>query len=109
MFMPRAPTTPSIPFLSATPRGAWALKLPLWATPSSTRLAICWLAYAIFPMPDSNAPSFLVVRLGSLGDLVHTIPAVAALRSGFPDARIDWIVERKWMPLVALVGGVDEV
>ena len=31
----------------------------------------------------------LVVRLGSLGDLVHTLPAVSALRRKFPEARID--------------------
>jgi len=43
---------------------------------------------------------FLVVRLGSLGDIVHTLPAVAALRDSFPGARIDWVVERKWAPLL---------
>ena len=30
-----------------------------------------------------------------MGDLVHTLPAVAALRSRFPDARIDWLVESR--------------
>ncbi len=40
-------------------------------------------------------PSILVVRLSSLGDLVHTLPAVAALRARFPDARIDWLVEAR--------------
>jgi lipopolysaccharide heptosyltransferase I len=40
-------------------------------------------------------PSILVVRLSSLGDLVHTLPVVAALRSRFPDARIDWLVETR--------------
>lgn len=43
---------------------------------------------------------FLVIRLGSLGDLVHTLPAVAALRDAFPAARIDWVVERKWAALL---------
>ncbi len=43
---------------------------------------------------------FLVVRLGSLGDIVHTLPAVAALRDSFPGARIDWVVERKWAPVL---------
>ncbi len=49
------------------------------------------------------------MRLGSLGDLVHTIPAVTALRASFPAARIDWVVERKWSPLIELVTGVDTV
>lgn len=60
-------------------------------------------------MPSVSGQSFLVVRLGSLGDLVHTLPAVAALRSSFPEARIDWVVERKWSPLLDLVVGVNEV
>lgn len=45
--------------------------------------------------------SFLIVRLGSLGDIVHTLPAAAALRASFPQARIDWVVESKWLPLLA--------
>lgn len=43
---------------------------------------------------------FLVVRLGSMGDIVHALPAVHALRESFPDARIDWVVEAKWLPLL---------
>lgn len=39
--------------------------------------------------------SILVVRLSSIGDLVHTLPAVAALRRRFPAARIDWVVESR--------------
>jgi heptosyltransferase I len=36
----------------------------------------------------------LIVKLGSIGDIVHTLPALAALRAGFPDAEISWVVER---------------
>ena len=43
---------------------------------------------------------FLIVKLGSLGDLVFTLPAVAALRQAYPEARIDWVVERRWYPLL---------
>ncbi len=43
---------------------------------------------------------YLVVRLGSLGDIVHTLPAVAALRDSFPGATVDWVVERKWSELL---------
>jgi heptosyltransferase I len=45
-------------------------------------------------------PRFLLVRLGSLGDIVHALPAAAALRDTFPSARIDWIVEPKWRRLL---------
>ena len=48
-------------------------------------------------MPD---PRFLLVRLGSLGDIIHALPAAAALRDTFPGARIDWAVEPKWARLL---------
>lgn len=43
---------------------------------------------------------FLIVKLGSLGDLVFTLPAIAALRQANPEARIDWVVQRRWYPLL---------
>ncbi len=49
-------------------------------------------------MPE---PRFLVVRLGSLGDIVHTFPAVAALRASFPFAEIIWLTHPRWVELVA--------
>ena len=45
-------------------------------------------------------PRFLVVRLGSLGDIVHTFPAVAALRESFPKAEIVWLTHPHWKALV---------
>lgn len=36
----------------------------------------------------------LIVKLGSIGDIVHTLPALAALRSGMPQAEISWVAER---------------
>lgn len=49
----------------------------------------------------------LIVRLGSLGDIIHTLPAVAALRRALPDARIDWIVEAAHQEVVARVPVID--
>jgi heptosyltransferase I len=37
----------------------------------------------------------LVVKLSSIGDLVHTLPAVAAIRRALPDAAISWVAERR--------------
>jgi heptosyltransferase-1 len=48
-------------------------------------------------MPEQ---SFLVVRLGALGDIVHTFPAVASLRESFPASRIIWITHPRWESLV---------
>ncbi|MFS8085232.1 MAG: lipopolysaccharide heptosyltransferase I, partial [Acidobacteriota bacterium] len=36
----------------------------------------------------------LIVKLGSIGDIIHTLPALAAIRSALPDAEISWAVER---------------
>ncbi len=53
--------------------------------------------------------NILIVRLGALGDIVHTIPAAAALRAAFPEARIDWLVEAKHRAVLDLVMGIDRV
>src|SRR3989441_12185563 len=37
----------------------------------------------------------LIVKLGSIGDIVHTLPAVAAIRKAMPQAEISWVVERR--------------
>jgi len=37
----------------------------------------------------------LIIKLGSIGDVVHTLPALADLKQAFPDAEIDWLVESK--------------
>ncbi len=42
----------------------------------------------------------LIVRLGSMGDIIHTLPAVTALRRTLPDATIGWIVEERWAELL---------
>src|SRR5882724_7495633 len=37
----------------------------------------------------------LIVKLGSIGDIVHTLPALAAIRRALPDSEISWVVERR--------------
>ena len=49
------------------------------------------------------ASRILIVRLGSLGDLVHTLPAAAALRRANPSAQIDWLVDRPHREFLELV------
>jgi lipopolysaccharide heptosyltransferase I len=55
-----------------------------------------------------TSASFLLVRLGSLGDVIHAIPAAAALRAKYPDARIDWLVDPRYVPVLQLVEGLSE-
>jgi heptosyltransferase-1 len=51
----------------------------------------------------------LVVRLGSLGDIVHTFPAVAGLRESFPGSEIVWLTHPRWVGLVASSGLATEI
>jgi heptosyltransferase-1 len=37
----------------------------------------------------------LIVKLGSIGDIVHTLPALAAIRRALPQAEISWVVEKR--------------
>lgn len=48
----------------------------------------------------------LVVRLGALGDILHALPAMTALRQAHPDWGIDWVLEPRWRALLATEGGV---
>src|SRR3954468_20150188 len=49
----------------------------------------------------------LIVRLGALGDIVHAVPAAAALRAAWPAARIDWLVDARHRAIVDLVTAID--
>jgi heptosyltransferase-1 len=42
----------------------------------------------------------LIVRVGAMGDVLHAMPAVAALRRAAPDVQIGWAIEPKWSPLL---------
>lgn len=59
---------------------------------------------------DRDAPlRVLIVKLSSLGDVVHAMPAVMDIRCVFPHAQIDWVVERAFAPLAARCEAVDRV
>ncbi len=51
----------------------------------------------------------LIVKLSSLGDVVHAMPVVHDLRAAYPQALIDWVVEPGFAPLVRRVDGVHAV
>lgn len=50
----------------------------------------------------------LVVRLGAMGDILHTLPAAASLRQSFAGTRLYWLVESRWRPLLEGNPFVDE-
>ncbi|MBT0570981.1 lipopolysaccharide heptosyltransferase I [Curvibacter sp. CHRR-16] len=63
-------------------------------------------------MPAPTRPAvqrILIVKLSSLGDVVHAMPAVQDLHRAYPQAQIDWVVERGFAPLVQRCDGVGRV
>jgi heptosyltransferase-1 len=46
----------------------------------------------------------LIVRLGAMGDVIHTLPAVHMLREAFPQAHIGWLIEERWAELLCSPG-----
>jgi heptosyltransferase-1 len=50
-----------------------------------------------------------VVRLGSMGDVIHALPAVATLKHGFPHSHVSWVIKPQWAPLLEGNPFVDEV
>lgn len=51
--------------------------------------------------------TIVVLRLSALGDVLHTLPAFRLLRGFFPENRILWVAERRCLPLLEMVEGVD--
>jgi heptosyltransferase-1 len=54
---------------------------------------------------DSSQPSagfqrILIVRLSSMGDVIHALPAAVMLREAFPQATIGWAIEERWAELL---------
>jgi len=53
-------------------------------------------------LPDTDKQlRVLVMRLSAMGDILHSLPAVTALREAHPEWRIGWAVEPQWRPLLA--------
>src|SRR3954466_1551230 len=51
----------------------------------------------------------LLVRMSSLGDILHTFPAATDIRRARPDASLEWVVEEAYVPLVKMHPGVTRI
>ena len=51
----------------------------------------------------------LIIKLSAIGDVVHSLPLLEVLRGGFPDARIDWVVEEAASNIVEGHPDLDEL
>lgn len=60
-------------------------------------------------MTDAAPQRLLVIRLSAFGDVIHTIPAVVALREALPQTEIAWAVEPAYAELVETVARVKAI
>ena len=57
----------------------------------------------------SDPRSICILRLSSIGDVIHTLPVAELLKSRFPNARITWIVEKMLAPLLKNNPAIDHL
>jgi len=58
-----------------------------------------------------NAPKqkFLIIKLSSIGDIVHALPFLRTLRAHHPQAHISWMIEERFRELVEHNPDLNEV
>ncbi len=54
-----------------------------------------------------NRARILLIKPSSLGDIVHALPVVSAIKAQWPEAHLTWLVKRQWADLVERADGVD--
>jgi len=57
----------------------------------------------------TNPNSILIVKLSAIGDVVHALPLLEVLKSNFPKARIDWMVEEEASQIITAHPAIDQV
>ena len=69
------------------------------------RLEMAWHgAIANAEVAEGKIGRLLIVRLSAMGDVIHTLPAVHALRAAFPQVYIGWLIEERWAELLYAPG-----
>jgi len=56
------------------------------------------------PRDGVRISRLLIVRLSSMGDVIHSLPAAQALRAAFPNSTIGWLIEERWAELLCAPG-----
>lgn len=60
-------------------------------------------------MKNGDDQRILIIKPSSLGDVVHALPTLQALRARFPRAHIAWLVKQQWAGLLERAEGLDQV
>jgi heptosyltransferase-1 len=59
-------------------------------------------------MNDKMYQNILIIKPSALGDIVHALPAVIALRQAMPSAKITWLVRNQFAPLLDIIPEINE-
>ncbi len=59
--------------------------------------------------PAAGHPRLLLIKLSALGDVIHALPTLEALRQAFPQGEITWLVEETYAPVLAGHPALDRV
>ena len=60
-------------------------------------------------MSNKEIKNILIIKPSSLGDVLHAFPAVSLIADHYPDASIDWLINKTFAPLLEFHPNVDEV
>jgi ADP-heptose:LPS heptosyltransferase len=52
------------------------------------------------PSPVAGRRSVLLIKPGSMGDVIHALPVASAIHRAWPDAALTWIIDPRWAPLL---------
>ena len=60
-------------------------------------------------LPNNNCPKILIVRLSSLGDIVHTIPSQQSIKQQWPQSEIHWLTQPPYDSFLKSVPGISKI
>lgn len=52
---------------------------------------------------------YLIIKPGSLGDVIHSLPVAAAIKAARPEASLGWVIDDRWAPLLKGNPDIDKV
>jgi heptosyltransferase I len=61
------------------------------------------------PLDGSRLESVLIVKLSSIGDIIHALPVAPALKRSYPSLRVTWATEERFAPLIRNHQSIDRV
>lgn len=55
----------------------------------------------VCPPPMVPPRSLLLIKPGSMGDVIHALPVASAIHAAWPETKVTWMVDPRWEPLLA--------